>query len=66
MGVMAEVTSRGRNNPTPHCFELKHMPHNPDPDYTMPLLAVPAEAREKMLGRLRFLYKKRGVYGQRR
>ena len=53
---MADVTSRARNSSTPHGFELKHMPHNPDPDYTMPLLEVPAEAREKMLGRLRLLY----------
>ena len=53
---MAEATSGGSNNPNPRGFELKHMPHNPDPDYTRPPPEVPAKAREKMLGRLRFLY----------
>jgi sucrose phosphorylase len=32
------------------------MPHNPKPDFNRPLLEIPAEAREKMLGRLQFLY----------
>ena len=42
---MADVTSGGSRNPNRTEFELKHMPHNPDPDYDMPLLEVPAEAR---------------------
>ncbi len=37
-------------------IELKNITHNPHPDYTLPLLEIPPEAQEKMLGRLRFLY----------
>jgi sucrose phosphorylase len=51
---MADVTSGGSKNQSG--VELKHMPHNPDPDYTMPPPELPAEARERMLGRLRMLY----------
>ncbi len=53
---MADVISGGSNNSNPPGFDLMHMPHNPNPDYTMPPLEIPAEARDKMLGRLRFIY----------
>ena len=53
---MADVTSGGSKNPDRSGVGIKHMPHNPDPDYTRPPLEISAEAREKMLGRLRFLY----------
>jgi sucrose phosphorylase len=33
-----------------------HIIYNQNPDYTKPLLEIPAEAREGMLSRLRFLY----------
>ena len=32
------------------------IPYREDPDYTKPLLEIPAEARERMFARLRFLY----------
>jgi len=32
------------------------MPYREDPDYTKPLLVIPAEAGDRMLARLRFLY----------
>ena len=32
------------------------LPYHEDPDYTKPLLEIPAEARERMLARLSFLY----------
>ena len=34
----------------PHAF------HNPEPDFTRPLLEIPPEARKRILGRLNFLY----------
>ena len=30
--------------------------HNPEPDYHRPLLEIPLGAKERMLGRLTFLY----------
>jgi sucrose phosphorylase len=33
-----------------------HIPYNLEPDFTRPLLEIPAEARERMLSRLAFLY----------
>jgi sucrose phosphorylase len=36
--------------------ELIYALHNPEPDYTRPLFEIPSEVRERMLGRLRFLY----------
>ncbi len=30
--------------------------HNPEPDYHRPLLEIPPEAMQRMLGRLTFLY----------
>ena len=33
-----------------------HVPYNLEPDFTRPLLEIPAEARERMLSRLSFLY----------
>ena len=32
------------------------IPHNEEPDFTRPLLEIPAEAEERMLSRLGFLY----------
>jgi glucosylglycerate phosphorylase len=32
------------------------IPHHAQPDYSRPLLEIPGKAREKMMGRLRFLY----------
>ncbi len=37
-------------------IDWARIPYREDPDYTIPLLEIPSEAREKMLGRLRFLY----------
>jgi len=34
------------------------IPHLSEPDYSRPLLEIPFEARERMLGRLSFLYGK--------
>ncbi|MCK5722850.1 MAG: sugar phosphorylase, partial [Gammaproteobacteria bacterium] len=32
------------------------IPHLSEPDYSRPLLEIPSEAKERLLGRLRFLY----------
>ncbi|MFO7693129.1 MAG: alpha-amylase family glycosyl hydrolase [Vicinamibacterales bacterium] len=36
--------------------DWSRIPYMDDPDYSKPLLEIPADSRERMLGRLRFLY----------
>jgi sucrose phosphorylase len=36
--------------------QINRIPYKPKPDYTQPRLEIPADAREKMLSRLKFLY----------
>ena len=40
-------------------FPRKRTFYDPDPDYTRPLYDLPPETRERMAGRLRFLYGER-------
>jgi sucrose phosphorylase len=35
---------------------MNRIPYKPKPDYTQPLLEIPAEARDQMFSRLKFLY----------
>jgi sucrose phosphorylase len=53
---MSEGTFNEDKSGKPHDLELYHTIHNSRPDYTRPLLKIPAKARKRMLGRLRFLY----------
>ena len=45
-----------RNEQLEKVRTLRHAPHLPAPDYTKPLFEIPTDVRERMLGRLRFLY----------
>ena len=36
--------------------QCMRMPYHAQPDYSRPLLEIPGKARERMMGRLRFLY----------
>ncbi len=47
---VSRSTIRGRR------LKGSRIPYHEDPDYTKPLLEIPAEAREQMLTRLEFLY----------
>jgi sucrose phosphorylase len=52
---MTEATSKGQT-PDQGSREFMKWPHNPEPNYSMPPPQIPGEARETILGRLRFLY----------
>jgi glycosidase len=45
-----------KNSSLRKSFRTTQTVHNQEPDYTRPLLKIPPEARERMFGRLRFLY----------
>ena len=46
---MAEGTFNKDKSGKPHDLELYHTIHNSRPDYTRPLLKIPAKARKRML-----------------
>ena len=60
---MADVMLNEDEYLKPEDLALYHTLHNPKPDYDRPILKIPAEARERMLGRLRFLYGDGGAEG---
>ena len=53
---MADVMSNEDESQKPEDLGRFHVQHNPKPDYTRPMLEIPADARDRMLGRLSFLY----------
>ena len=53
---MADVMFNENESQRPEDLGLYQTQHNPKPDYTRPKLEIPAEARDRMLGRLGFLY----------
>lgn len=57
---MQKEKSNGKDaeKKTRYHLESTHSVHTPEPDYDRPLLEIPADARERMLGRLERLYGK--------
>jgi sucrose phosphorylase len=51
------MTKDTRNEELDKIRRLRHAAHLPTPDYTRPLFELPADVRERMRGRLSFLYR---------
>jgi len=56
--VVKETAGRGEISASGRRPKWSRIPYREDPDYTKPLLEVPAEARDGMFARLRLLYGK--------